>query len=155
MSSAFQIEVTEPGRRLSLSGVVDEYADLSLVFEAPGPELRLDLTGIERINSFGVRAWIEAMQKVSPEVRLVFERCAPPIIDQINMVLGFVGHAEIESFFAPMVCDDCAEEKYVLFETDVCRDLGGTLPATPCPNCREDMEIDDLEEQYLHFIRKR
>ncbi|WP_299010631.1 hypothetical protein [uncultured Caulobacter sp.] len=31
---------------------------------------------------------------------------------------------------------------------------GGKLPATPCPRCGRPMEVDDLEEQYLLFVRE-
>ena len=41
-----------------------------------------------------------------------------------------------------------------LFETAQCRANGGRLPATPCPRCGRTMEVDDLEEQYLLFVRE-
>lgn len=153
--SHFRIESTsEPGRLvLRLSGVVDELADLGAFACVNVPELRLELERVRRINSFGVRSWIEAMRQVPRGVRVVFANCSPPVVEQCNMVSGFVGQAEIESFYVPMICAACEAQVELWVTTETCRALGNTLPATPCPCCERTMVIDDLEEQYLLFLR--
>jgi hypothetical protein len=78
----------------------------------------------------------------------------PPVVDQCNMVNGFCGHGRLESFYAPMTCAECDEQVDQLFETAACRANGGRLPPTPCPRCGRNMEVDDLEEQYLLFVRE-
>ena len=52
-----------------------------------------------------------------------------------------------------MVCAECDEQIDQLFETAACRANGGKLPETRCPRCGRPMEVDDLEEQYLLFVR--
>ena len=84
----------------------------------------------------------------------MFANCPPPIVDQLNMVEGFMGQATVESFYAPMACEDCDERMEHLFTAAVCRQLGGKLPAISCPACGQNMEVDDLEEQYLLFLRE-
>ncbi len=108
---------------------------------------------VRRINSFGVRSWLETIAKISREVALEFVECPPPIIDQCNMVRGFLGHGSVVSFYAMMVCEACDEEIDQLFATASCATHGGALPPTPCPRCGRAMEIDDIEEQYLSFLR--
>ncbi len=153
--TSFQVEARRGGRGLllSLSGVIDENADLAAV-SSIREDAVINLKAIRRINSFGVRAWIDAVRQIPTSVSLTFEECPPPVVDQCNMVTGFLGHGILESFFAPMTCEECDEQLDQLFRTDTCRENDGKLPSTPCPRCSRDMEVDDLEEQYLLFVRE-
>ena len=138
---------------VTVSGVIDEAADLGPLRALAAPTLELDLRGIQRINSSGVRAWIDFVRAVPATVALRFVRCPPVIIDQCNMVLGFLGHGRLESFYAPLTCRECDEQVEQLFTTAAVKAGCGTLPPTPCPRCRRPMAIDDLEDQYLLFVR--
>ena len=138
---------------VTLAGVIDEAADLGPLRALVAPTLELDLRGIQRINSSGVRAWIDFVRAVPATVALRFVRCPPAIIDQCNMVLGFLGHGRLESFYAPLTCRECDEQVEQLFTTAAVKAGYGSLPATPCPRCRRPMAIDDLEDQYLLFVR--
>jgi hypothetical protein len=153
--NAFSIDVAErAGEHLvTIAGVIDENADLSALSRLSGRPVRVHLRGVRRINSFGVRSWIDAIRQIPPSTPLVFVHAPPPVVDQCNMVSGFVGHGSLESFYAPMACSECDEQVDQLFETAACRANGGRLPATPCPRCGRAMEVDDLEEQYLLFVR--
>ncbi len=152
---AFRIEeASEPGRtRLSVSGVIDEHAELQPLAEVRG-EVEVSLKGVRRINSFGVRAWIDVIRKISSDTRLTFIEVPPPVIDQINMVRNFLGHGELISFYSQMICAECDEQEDELFRVDTCRELGGKLPLVECKRCGNPMEVDDLEEQYLLFVRE-
>jgi len=155
-SPAFRVEVVEATpalTKLLIAGVIDEHADLDIFQELKSASVRIDLQQIRRINSFGVRAWMRAISTISEDIELIFERCPPPVVDQCNMVSGFLGHGVIETFYAPMICELCDEQMDKIFDAQECRSLGGNLPETKCPSCGEDMEIDDLEEQYLLFLR--
>ena len=154
--SQFEIDVREQAGKmvLTLSGVIDENADLSALLDLHASSVEINLKGIRRINSFGVRSWIDAIRQVPASTRVVFVQCPSPVVDQCNMVTGFLGHGILQSFFAPMTCEECDEQLDQLFETAKCRELGGTLPPTPCPRCGREMEVDDLEEQYLLFVRE-
>lgn len=138
---------------VTMSGVVDENADLAPLLQLGSKPIRVHLRGVRRINSFGVRAWMDAIRRVPITTQLSFVHCPPPVVDQCNMVQGFLGHGKLDSFYAPMTCAECDEQIDQLFETEVCRANGGKLPATPCPRCGRPMEVDDLEEQYLLFVR--
>ncbi|RMH44421.1 MAG: hypothetical protein D6689_02375 [Deltaproteobacteria bacterium] len=151
----FRIEDHSRGGRtvLAISGVIDEHADLRPISAVRG-DVEISMKGVRRINSFGVRAWIDAIRKVPPDTRLRFVECPPPVVDQINMVQGFLGHGELVSFYSPMVCEECDEQADELFYVDQCRERGGKLPPVHCKRCGNPMEVDDLEEQYLLFIRE-
>ena len=152
---SFVIEVAHnPDHDLvTMSGVVDENADLTPLIQLGTKPIKVHLRGVRRINSFGVRAWMDAIRRVPITAKLSFVHCPPPVVDQCNMVQGFLGHGTLESFYAPMTCAECDEQIDQLFDTAVCRANGGKLPLTPCPRCGRPMEVDDLEEQYLLFVR--
>jgi hypothetical protein len=136
----------------ALSGIIDEGADLSFFDQLSGPSVRLNLRGIRRINSYGVRTWIEAVRRIPRSVSLELHECPPSVVDQINMVAGFVGRGKVVSFYAPMACERCGLERDHLFSVADYR-AAGKLPAVDCPRCGATMHVDDLEEQYLLFAR--
>ena len=153
--ATFHIQVEDLGARalVTISGVIDENADFGALVAVDGKPVEVNLKGVRRINSFGVRTWIDAVRRIKPTTPVCFVQAPPPVIDQCNMVSGFLGHGVLVSFFAPMTCEECDEHLDQLFETERCRALGGKLPPTPCPRCGRNMEVDDLEEQYLLFVR--
>ena len=154
-STAFRVEATEGegGKTLRLAGVIDEHADLRFMGNLHG-DVRLSMRGVRRINSYGVRSWIDAIRKVPTDCRLELVECPPPVVDQMNMVAGFLGRGKVTSFYAAMVCESCSHEVDHLFTVDEIRRAGGKFPPVPCPSCGKRMEIDDIEEQYLLFVRE-
>jgi hypothetical protein len=135
-----------------VSGVIDENADLSFLETLSAPT-RLNMKDVRRINSYGVRAWIEAIRKVPAGVPLDFVECSSAVIDQTNMVAGFLGRGKVSSFFAPMVCSNCGRECDELFHTDEYQ-REGRLPDVSCDRCGGALVVDDLEEHYLLFARE-
>jgi hypothetical protein len=154
--NTFTIDVVEKDGEdfVTITGVIDENADLSPLTRLGTRPVRIHMKGVRRINSFGVRTWIDAIRQIHPATRMRIIHAPPPVVDQCNMVSGFCGHGRLESFYAPMTCAECDEQVDQLFETAACRANGGRLPATPCPRCGRPMEVDDLEEQYLLFVRE-
>ena len=154
--NTFTIEVQEQGGEdvVTIGGVIDENADLSPLTSLGARPVRIHMRNVRRINSFGVRTWMDAIRKIPPRVVLRIVHAPPAVVDQCNMVSGFCGHGRLESFYAPMTCAECDEQIDQLFETEACRQNGGRLPVTPCPRCGRPMEVDDLEEQYLLFVRE-
>jgi hypothetical protein len=148
---AFRVRRDEKGR-LALSGVIDESADLGFIASLSG-HTRFNMREVRRVNSYGVRAWIEAVRRLPPDATLELEECPPQVIDQINMVAGFVGRGTVTSFYAPMLCERCGHERDQLFTVAELR-AGGKLPPVACPQCGATMVVDDLEEQYLLFARE-
>ena len=136
---------------IALSGVIDESADLSFLTALSG-HTRLNMRHVRRINSYGVRSWIENIRLIPHGVTFELIECPPSVVDQINMVAGFVGRGHVTSFYAPMACDACGHELDQLFFVSDYRALG-RLADVACPRCGAKMHVDDLEEQYLMFAR--
>jgi hypothetical protein len=153
--NTFTIEVAENDGEdhVTIGGVIDENADLTALTQLGARPIRIHVKGVRRINSFGVRSWIDAIRQIPATTPLRIVHAPPSVVDQCNMVQGFFGHGKLVSFYAPMTCSECDEQVDQLFETAACRANGGRLPSTPCPRCGRPMEVDDLEEQYLLFVR--
>jgi len=141
------------GSRITISGVIDENSDFAAFDDLDG-SVEINLAGIRRINSFGARAWMDAIRKIRDKVNLTFVEVPPPVIDQLNMIQGFLGHSAMRSFFAPMICDSCEAEVLHLFDVRACKDRDGHLTPVQCEECGAKMVIDDLEEQYTLFLRE-
>ena len=115
--------------------------------------MAISLRGIKRINSFGVRGWIEAINRIPAGAQVSLVECPPPIIDQVNMFAGFVGKARIHSFYVPMTCE-CGHEEERLFTVVECQKNGNRVPTSSCPKCKErELEADIFEQQYLTFLQ--
>ena len=138
---------------VTIAGVIDETSDLAPLARLGERAIVVDLRGVRRINSYGVRVWLDAIRALPRTAPLTFVHAPPPVVDQCNMVAGFLGHGALESFYAPMTCRECDESVDRLFDVAACRAAAGKLPDSPCPRCKRPMEIDDLEEQYLSFVR--
>ncbi len=142
----------ESGVVLRLAGVIDEHFDVEQLTTFGGSFLVIDLGGVYRITSFGVREWIFALSKIKADY-YCFINCRPAVMAQFNMVSGFAGHGKLLSFYAPYVCPECDHEQERLI------DLRGDCPVVtsgdpeeiPCSNCGADSEFDDIPEAYFAY----
>ena len=108
---------------LKFSGTIDESFDgKKLGGTAKCDTLVLDLGGVKKISSFGIREWVDFVGTAQVQARqMVLVECAPKVIDQLNMVANFTGGGRLYSFYAPFRCDYCDSEHRVLL--DVAKDL--------------------------------
>ncbi len=135
-----------------LNGPVNEDADfapLSAELQAR-LHVRFDLSGIARINSCGVREWVNFIRSLPGTCNIEIEKCTPAVVSQLNMISNFAGNARVLSVHAPFVCDNCGNEEDVL----VLIQPGQipTLEEASCNNCGGPMEFDDVEDSYFAFV---
>lgn len=141
-------------KHLYLNGVIDEFADLSFFKHLQG-RVVIHLAGVRRINSFGVRLWMDLVRVIPEEAEVTYVEVATSMVEQMNMVRGFFGRGKVDSFVAPMVCDTCGETTLRIFTLAECMSTQPpSLPEGECGVCRGGtLELDDIEEQYLAFLR--
>lgn len=139
------------GGVVELGGEIDERSDFAPLAGRLSGNAVLDLSRIRRINSQGVRAWIDFLRD-APVRSLVFRRCSPAVITQVNMIANFRGPATIESFLAPYVCEACGAEIEHLIDVAEYRRSAGGVPRVSCPECRGAMAFDDVPERYFSFL---
>jgi len=144
---------------LRMVGVIDEQ------FDAPGLAatiatryLLLDIGGIERISSFGIRQWVDFIGTIMPRMAgIYYVECSPKVVDQFNMVANFGGSGYIVSFYAPYRCDTCDQERRLLFRTDEETPLwrAGQAPASICPTCGNAEDFDEDPAAYFTYVAQQ
>lgn len=144
---------------LRLSGIIDEQ------FDAPGLSqtissryVILDLGGVDRISSFGIRQWRELLETIGPRVAgIYYIECSPKVMDQFNMVGNFGGSGYIVSFMAPYRCDTCDQERRLLFRTDEETPLwrAGQAPPSMCPTCNSPEDFEEDPGQYFSYVAQQ
>ncbi|MGZ3721574.1 MAG: hypothetical protein ACXVA9_01505 [Bdellovibrionales bacterium] len=154
---SFSIAKQPEGARLVLkvSGGVDEDANFQPVDVGGSTSVVLDLSDITAINSVGIREWIKWVKAMPTSVQLSVRRCPKIIVDQINMVAGFLPPAAIiESFYVPYYAESTGTEKMVLFEKDKEYKDGELHPPDEVKDdSGEAMEMDVIEAKYFKFLK--
>ena len=140
---------------VKISGIIDESSDFHEFVDNVKDEVWIDFSGVNRINSCGVREWTSVSYNMNS--RIYYSKCTPPIVDQLSMVPEFMGqNALVDSVIAHFVCEECGHEE--MQELKVGKDiipgeeeyLEG--PQRTCPVCGAEMEFDHNAEVYLDFL---
>ena len=156
MSGKFQASVQHRGdvSYVKLGGVIDEDNELGdLVDKIPTGTAVIDLGEIERINSCGVRDWVNWLSKLETNVtRSVLVECSPAIVAQINLVNNFTGNGVVKSFYVPYFCPECDEEKVLLVEASDMGPPPHEPPTCRCDECDLVMDFDDMPDSYFAFL---
>ncbi|MBT4762636.1 MAG: hypothetical protein HOO06_13130 [Bdellovibrionaceae bacterium] len=150
------INVATAGDEITINvmGHIDEDADFTST-ELKGSKITFDLEKVETINSCGIREWIKWI-KSSPEAsKIVYKNCPKVIVDQVNMVAGFLpNNGSIESFYVPYYSEESGDEKMILFNHGV--EFNGSN-ITPPDGIKDDdgeeMEMDVIEAKYFKFLQ--
>ncbi|MBA2543540.1 MAG: hypothetical protein H0V17_28120 [Deltaproteobacteria bacterium] len=156
MSQKFQSAVQHRGEvsYVKLGGVIDEDNELGeLVEKIPNGTAVIDLGEIERINSCGVRDWVNWLSKLETNgTRSVLVECSPAIVAQINLVNNFTGNGVVKSFYVPYFCPECDEEKVLLVEAGDMGPPPHEPPTCRCDECDLVMDFDDMPDSYFAFL---
>jgi hypothetical protein len=138
---------------VEFTGEIDENADFSELRKRLKGTVVFHLAEVRRINSCGVREWVNFVRDLPTVTELTFSHCSPAIVTQLNMIYNFRGAARVRSFFAPYVCDSCGHEEEKLLDVQAqFADGQIRVPDFACEHCGAAMEFDDLPERYLSFL---
>jgi len=139
---------------VEFSGEIDENADFAELRRRLEGAVVFHLADVRRINSCGVREWVNFVRDIPNVVDLTFTHCSPAIVTQLNMIYNFKGQAKVRSFYAPYLCENCQREEEKLLDVQSQLQNGRLedLPEFVCSRCRQVMEFDDLPERYLSFL---
>lgn len=152
-SLTWRIDAQGGATTVAFTGEIDEHADFTPLRGQLRGVVDFDLGAIRRINSCGVREWVNFVRDLPHVTELSFSHCSPAIVTQLNMIYNFRGRAKIRSFYAPYVCDACGREEEQLIDVpSQGPSARPSLPTFACPDCQAAMEFDDLPERYLSFL---
>lgn len=156
MSTKFHHNIRRDGdvTWVSLGGVIDEDNELAaLGDQIDGPIVVIDVAGVERINSCGVRDWVNWLGGIKGrQARVVLVRCSPAIVAQINLVNNFAAGGVVKSFYIPYFCPECDQEKVLLTEASELGPPPHQPPVCRCDECDLVMEFDDMADSYFAFL---
>src|ERR1051325_9303317 len=156
MSQKFQASIQHRGdvSYVKLGGVIDEDNELNdLVDKIPSGTVVIDLGEIERINSCGVRDWVNWLTRIEKQgAKVVLVECSPAIVAQINLVNNFTGNGVVKSFYAPYFCPNCDREKVLLVEATDMGPPPHEPPTCRCDECDLVMDFDDMPDSYFAFL---
>ena len=139
---------------LKLKGILDEDNLLAnFLGQIQGRLLLIDMAEIERINSCGVRDWVNWLNQIQAlGVAVILLRCSPVVVSQANMVTNFAADAFIHSFYAPYVHPDTGDEQSVLLFTEDIRQNQPIRAPKIFNESGEELEFDEFEESYFAFV---
>jgi len=142
---------------LVLSGHIDEDANLESLQPTTENEIVIDFGNVTAINSCGIREWIKWLKLMPKEKKVTYVNCPKIIVDQANMVSGFIpDNGSIKSFFVPYYCESTDNEKMVLFSEG--KEFTGSEVNPPegvvDEESGEDMDMDVIEAKYFKFLHK-
>ncbi len=139
-----------------ISGEIDEYADFSSLVQSAGQILYVNFARVTRLNSSGLRTWIQTIMK--NKIQLVLRECSAVVVEQFALIPQFIGkNGTVESFYARYQCISCFYEELRRFQ--VGQNLNIQKPQLavelndPCPECGDHVELDQSPEVYLSFLR--
>ncbi len=155
MSEGLNIKTSHEDDNLvvTFSGLIDEDSSFESIENKLNGNVIFDFEEVSLINSCGIREWVTFLESVDKGTILTYRNCRQIIIEQVNMVHGFIRDgARIESFYAPYYCEECDQEHKVHLNVADVKD--GKAPEIKCPKCKTaDLEFDAIEEQYFQFIK--
>lgn len=146
-----ELKITQEGSTFFLEGIINEFAKFQKLFEFQGPQMILNLKQVSRINSTGVREWINAIETIDRSIEILFIECPPIVVYQMNMIPNFASRVKVKSVFAPHFCPECGNQDEFLIEVEnFDKDAG--LKEYKCTSCGAVTEFDDDEESYFYFM---
>jgi len=147
-----RVEERSGGTWVALTGNIDESANLAPLVDIPGP-LVVDLGEMDRINSIGVRTWMNFVKaRETAGAALAIERCSPMMVGQITMITRFMGaQPHVKSLLVPYFCKKCEREHA---EALTAEPGAHVSPTVPCLGCGGHMELEELAETYDEALRR-
>ena len=126
----------------------------NLLSQIQGRLLLIDMAEIERINSCGVRDWVNWNNQIQAlGIAVILLRCSPVVVAQANMVTNFAADAFIHSFYAPYVHPDTGEEQSVLLFTEEIRKTFPVSAPKIYNENGEELEFDTHLLENASFLR--
>jgi hypothetical protein len=156
--SKFELKIDKnaDAAKIMIAGTIDEDVDFAEYSLAGINQMEFDLNNVKSINSCGIREWIKWLSTNS-KAKMTYINCPKIIIDQINMVDGFLpSNGKVLSFYVPYYNDDSGTEKNVLFKHGTeFNDSGVMPPAKVTDDTGNTMEMDVIESKYFKFLNKK
>src|SRR4051812_32727417 len=136
-----------------LEGEIDERANMVEIFNRMGKNVRLNLKLVTRINSQGVKHWIQFFRNAAETgVKLKYVECSPPITHFLPMFIRLGAGNEVESVYAPFTCLKCNQYSEHLIKTVDFSAVKPQITGRKCEACTGELEMAELSQDYFAFL---
>ena len=144
-AKAMSMKISRRANTVVLTGIIDETADFKPLLAESEP-LHIDFSGIQRINSIGIRSWMRFLTDWQDKA-LVYEECPIVISEQIALLPSLRGIkkrcATIAHAVLPAGCVQCGSQEDVRLErADVVPNLSAKASPPRCAKCGGVTEWD-------------
>ena len=141
---------------VELIGELTESSDLEVLRQRLKGKVLLNLAAVRRVNSTGVREWVNFMRELTKTNEVTLTHCSNAIVTQLNMIYNFRGGAKVRSFLAPYICTRCDREEDKLIDVRQHFPAGdyAQMPRFTCDVCQSVLEFDEVIDTYLGFLRE-
>jgi anti-anti-sigma regulatory factor len=139
----------DDGLAIRITGAITEGTDFAAALSAARGHVVVDLSGVERVNSYGVREWIHFLRSLEAKSsRVTLAGVSVVMVRQMNMIPEVRGKADVTNVFAPYYCPKCEDERTVALP-----EHAKAAPAhATCPECNTQMDFDDVADGYFLFL---
>ncbi len=145
--------IKKNGNEISISGLINEYADFTNIFDGIIDYCVINMEQIFRVNLCGFRNWIDALQ--STNISIDYINCPTVVMELINMIPAFMKeNTKIKSIYARYYCPDCDLEKYFLLDDKLnFPDSNNVIIPKYFCDCGCFFEFDEIEDEYFMFLK--
>lgn len=140
---------------LFLEGVLDSSIQFEELVGAPPRRLIVDCSRIYHANSSLVKVWKEYFGGLTRHgTEVIFQECATPIIEYMNVIEGFSCGGRIRSVLAPFYCRHCRRSLDLLVLTEDPAQVTVQLRSQRCTSCFRDIDFDDDPREFFGFMER-
>ena len=140
-----------------LHGSITEDSVLDSIESGGAKTMVIDLAKVTRINSYGIRQWINHLKKIHETTpNLVFTRCPPSIVEQFNMISNFGADGVVYSFYLPFYSESQDKDELVLFDAGSNPGMGYEEIIASCVSRLDPAAkfvFNDIEDEYFSFLQ--
>lgn len=138
---------------VKLTGALDENSGLETLLQAVTPgRLVIHMGNITRVDAAGKAPWIAWLASLDARgVRPDLVACSPPVVDELNADIEFVGCATVKSIHVVYRCLKCKRETPLLVSINEIRETDGA-PERSCETCMSRVAIAGNPDRYFAFI---
>jgi len=156
MSFTIDQQIIQDRLHIKLAGDINEDVTLPDLELQGIKKIEFDFKDVDLINSCGIREWLNWLKKVTTQPEIEFNNCPPIIIDQVNMISGFIPDGgKILSFYVPYYSEDQDKVHLQLFQKGKdFQDKNFEAPESlKIPELGDtEAEIDVIPKKYFKFL---
>ena len=161
MDFEIQVRGTAKDPILKFSGDLVGNHTFPLKISKEQHSLTLELDGLSRMISIGVRQWdqwLVALRKANPNLVINLVNIPTFFVELFNVIHEFVPRPyAVKSFYVQYYCESCEKSVDVLFKWQSASDFLKSvkdLPAVQCDQCESSLQMDFNSDRILYFLEK-